>query len=382
MSFRRCSAAFLFFLLIASSAGATVWYLPGAAEAPGANGTIFSSTLFLTNTTADVIPVNVNFIPVDGKIAPPAMGINIPPGRILKTEHVLKTLFGLTQDIGTITVTSPVPLLMSMVTANIANPKGTFGLGIDPVKDTDLLAVNDIGHALWATHTTDFSTGYRTNVGAVLVDRDSEVEIRVFDSNDVLRGSTTVSSKLPSSYQTSLSTIIGNTDITVGRVEFRVRQGRVTGYTSVVDNVTSDAIAVQTQEVVSGATDILLNGAARTPGVNNTHWQTDVQLFNPNPFPFQVSINAIGFNVAGKSMTRISASRETLAINDILGPNGLDFGEGAAGALRFSSQAPFLVAGRTSNSDPTGVGSRLVQRISEIRAVFSADVHRRINCRS
>ncbi|MEO8218488.1 MAG: hypothetical protein ABI718_15540 [Acidobacteriota bacterium] len=355
MRFHRRGAASLIFLLVTSAASATTWYLPGAAEAPGANGAIFSSTLFLTNTTAAVLPITVNFIPVDGKTAPPVVGINIPAGKIVKTEHVLRALFGLTEDIGTITVTSATPLILSMVTANIANPNGSFGLGIDPVSDKELIAVNGIGHALWATHSIDFSKSYRTNVGAVLVDPNSEVKITVFDDQGVMRGSTTVSSRLPSSFQTSLSTIIGNTDLAVGRVEFRTQQGRTTGYTSVVDNITSDAIAVQTREVVSGETDILLNGAARTPGVNNSHWQTDIQLFNPSTFPFQVSIYALGFNVAGKSITRVLAPRETLAIPDVLGPDGLNFGEGAAGALRITSQAPFLVAGRTSNSDPTGV---------------------------
>lgn len=46
------------------------WYLPGAAETAGRNGTWFSSTLTLSNPGPLPVPVQIGFIPCPRKLGP------------------------------------------------------------------------------------------------------------------------------------------------------------------------------------------------------------------------------------------------------------------------------------------------------------------------
>jgi hypothetical protein len=349
----RFGFVFLLLLLGAGNAGATLWYLPGAAEAPGANQSRFSSTLFVVNPGAQPANATVNFIPFPGGRTPEfPRAITIPAGDTLKYERVLETLFGLTNDVGTITVDSAQPLLLSLVTANIANPSGTFGQAIDPMRESDLFTGGaDLFHVIWASHNGEnFSIGYRTNVGGLLADPNSAVEIRVYDQNSILRGSTTVTNPTPASFQLSLTNIIGPTNLPLGRIEFDVRQGRAVLWASIVDNLTSDGIALIPQRPVTGSIDLTVNGAARTPGVNGTYWGTDVRLFNPSTIPITVNIAGLGFPTAGAIISRDVPARGVIELADVLGPGGFNFPEGYNGALRLSSMFPFLAAARTKNS--------------------------------
>jgi len=336
---------------------AETYYLPGAAEADGANGAHFSSSVFLTNPGTSTVRVVFNFIPFANRpVAPAPVARDIAAGHTVKISQALETLFNLTSDVGTITARADRPLILFMTTSNVADPRGTFGLALRAATESDALTGGAIvAQVIWASQSANLSVGYRTNVGLVLIDPGSEVEIRVFDEQARLRGSLTVSSPQPVSFQTALSTFIGTTDLPVGRVEFVVRQGRAIAYTAVVDNVTSDGIAIQAQNTMITSTDVIFNGVARTPGLNGTQWATDVRVFNPNLFPITVYISTVGFPTAGNSIDRLIPARSLLAINDVIGSGGFNLGDGSTGALRITCNDPFLAAGRTSNSDPTGL---------------------------
>lgn len=355
----RGSIAFLFLLALAlpcCSLSAQLYYLPGAAEADGANGAHFSSDVIITNPGTATVRVVFNFIPFAGRPSPPSpVSSDIPAGHTVKISQAVRTLFSLMSDVGTITARAESPLIIFMTTSNVADPRGTFGLALRAATETDALTGGAIvSQIIWASHSANLSVGYRTNVGLVLIDPNTEVEIRVLDDQAQLRGSMTVSSPLPVSFQTALSTMIGSIDLAVGRVEFRVRQGRVIAYTAVIDNVTSDGIAVQAKNTMITSKDVVLNGVARTPGLNGTHWATDVRIFNPAFFPITLFVSTQGFVTAGSSINRTIPGRAVVEINDIVGPGGFNLGEGSTGALRFTSSDPFLVAGRTSNSNPAG----------------------------
>ena len=73
-----------------------------------------------------------------------------------------------------------------------------------------------------------------------------------------------------------------------------VLRGRATGYTAVVDNVTGDGIAVLAERLPFETGEILLDGAARAPGLNGTHWSTDLRLFNPGRGPLAVTLEPVG----------------------------------------------------------------------------------------
>ena len=232
----------------------------------------------------------------------------------------------------------------------MANPAGTYGLALQPLTASSLLSAGDTGHAIWASQGSD----YRTNVALVLLDPNSSVQVVVYDEQNQMRGSIALSSPSPISWQSALPNLIG-ASLALGRVEFRVTQGRAAGYTAVVDNVTGDGIAVLAERVDTGATDFLLDGVARTPGANNTHWSTDVRLFNPNDTLLDVSIDSLGFSSGRPTLARSVPPLGLIEWVDILGAGGFGYSDGVAGALRFRAAKPFLLAGRTNNLDPTGL---------------------------
>lgn len=117
-------------LLVAEAALAATftWYVPGAVESPGASDAVFSSTLGLTNVGSGAATVTLGLVPAAGKAAPPPVTRTLPAGSSDRVETVLKSLWGLTRDSGTLSVVSDQPLIVSIQTANVADPRGTYGL--------------------------------------------------------------------------------------------------------------------------------------------------------------------------------------------------------------------------------------------------------------
>lgn len=327
-----------------------VWYLPGAAATAGQFGAQFSSTLTVTNVSVSSTSIQIGFIPYAGKSTPSAVSRSLAAGETLQIPRVLESLFGLTADAGTLTVASEAPLILWMGTANTANPSGTYGLALQPLSFNTLVSAAATADSIWVSQ----GGGYRTNVALTLLDPNSLVQLRVYDEQNRLRGSTAISSVPPISWQAAVSDLIGPDPLLLGRVEFQVIQGRAAGYTAVVDNVTNDGIAVMAERVPSNASDFLLNGVARTSGANNTYWRSDIRLFNPNADPLVVSIDSLGFSGGSSTISRTVPAFGLVEMVDILGPGGFSYSQGNAGALRFHAAAPFLVAGRTSNLDPSG----------------------------
>ncbi|HUP65938.1 MAG TPA: carboxypeptidase regulatory-like domain-containing protein [Thermoanaerobaculia bacterium] len=118
----------------------------------------------------------------------------------------------------------------------------------------------------------------------------------------------------------------------------------------------------------AGLTHLYVPGVANTPGANNTYFQTDVWIYNPNAKPVEIRIDLIGSPASPRSATRLVAARAQIQITNVL--HDL-FGVGGAGALELSSDLPFIATTRTYNNPPnaTEVGtyglSIPAQRISQ-----------------
>ena len=93
-------------LLPRAQATQQVWILPGAAETTGLFGARFSSTLFVTNFGSASASVQIGFIPYSGKPTPAPVTRSIAGGETQQISSVLSSLFGLSSDAGTLTVSS------------------------------------------------------------------------------------------------------------------------------------------------------------------------------------------------------------------------------------------------------------------------------------
>src|SRR5262245_42371268 len=337
-------------LLPRAQATQQTWILPGAAETTGLFGARFSSTLFLANLGNTVASVQIDFIPYSGKPTPAPVSRSLAAGETQQISAVLPSLFSLSSDAGTLIISSTAPLVLWMTTVNTADPAGTYGLAVEPLASEMILSAGTSGNAVWATQTDIF----RTNVAVVLLDPNSSARVTVFDDQNRQRGTTTVSSPTPISWQTALPDLIGPATLALGRIEIAVTQGRAAGYAAVVDNVTNDGIAVMAELVRSDGTDFLLNGVARSPGVNNTFWSTDLRLLNLDPSsPLQVSLDSLGMGQA-ITLVRTVPPSGMVEVTDVLGSGGFGFSQAVAGAIRVRAPSPFLLAARTSNRDLTG----------------------------
>jgi hypothetical protein len=345
-----CSLLLLFSIgsLLAAS---QTWYLPGAAETPGMNGAQFSSTLFLCNRDSTPAMVQIALIPYAGKTAPAPETRELAAGESLSIPAVLKTLFGLTSDAGTLVLSSENTLGLWLNTANVANPAGTYGLALEACNSRTIIPAGSSGYAIWASQGSDF----RTNIALTLLDSGSAAKVTVYDDQGQSMGTTDVNSSTPVSWQVPITNLIGEKTTPVARVEVSVLQGRAVGYTAVVDNVTNDGIAVMAELPGSNPSDLLLNGVALASGVNNTHWSTDVRLFNPSAKPVDVMIQGLGFNCGKSSFYKSLPAASMMELSNVLGQLGFSCSDGTAGGIRLQANGLLMATGRTTNSDPSGV---------------------------
>ena len=340
-------------LSTASLAAAETTFLPGAAEVKGLAGARFSSTLEITNPGAAGATVTIGLVPMEGATAPAPATRTIAAGESLRVREALKTLFGLADGAaGTITVTSDAPLVSSLTTQNVAAPEGAYGLGLLPVPEGDLLGAGETGHSIWVSQSADPATGYRTNLSVTLAEAGTVVQVRVLDATGRVVGTETVSGASPFVWQRPVKALAGDADLPVARAEFEVKSGRATAYAVVNDNVTSDAIALQSERVVPGPLDRLVSGAALSPGLLGSYWVTDLRLFNPGSEEVSATIRSVGGPSEASTTVPVPA-KGVVEVARVL--QRLGFPEGTACALRLTAAGPLLVAARTNNVDPSGV---------------------------
>lgn len=341
------------------------WIVPGLTNAPGRNETFFKSDLKLRNTSASPVDVTFALIPILGGDAAPASR-RIGAGETLVLPNALEELFGPGDRVGAARVTASGGLLISARTYNSADPAGTFGLALEAEPTEKLLVAGQTGHIGWVSESAESSTGFRTNIAIILAEPGSSVDALVFGTAGKELGRRTFSGG-PLATQVNIREIAGAalSELSVARLELRVTSGKVTGYSAVVDNVTGDGFAVQPQRITPGSwTDVYLDGASRGPGRFETFFRTDVRLVNPESVSRKVAVRGVSLVAAGQpysgSLTVDVPARAVREVNDIL--RALGAPEGTSGSLRFETDGPLLVLGRTSNIRADGSTFGAVQK--------------------
>ena len=355
-----------FLLLLAFRAPATTWTIPGLANAPGRNGTFFASELKLRNPGTTSATVTFDLLPIVGGAAPVATR-TVAAGETLVVPNALRDLFGSGDRAGAVRVASAQELFVTGRTYNTADPSGTFGLGLEAVREEDLLGAGTTGHVAWISESDDVAKGFRTNVGVVLAAAGSSVDVVVLGSAGNELGRRTFAGG-PQAFQVGVRDVASG-DLSVARLELRVTSGRATGYAAVVDNVTGDGFTVPPRRLVPGRwADVFLNGVARGAGRFGTFYRTDVRLLNPGKTTRVVTVSGVSL-VAGGQALAASATievgpRAVREVVDVLGALLLA-PEGTSGSLRFEADGPLLVVGRTSNVRADGATFGAVQRTAE-----------------
>ena len=351
----RPAIAFVAALAAAAPAGALTWSVPGLANVSGKNKTHFASDLRVVNQGPAPALVRLELVPVGGGAAPAPVTRTVLPAETLVLDNALLTLWNLKEKSGTVRVSADAPLLITARTYNDADPRGSFGQALEPVADDQLLQTDEIGHAPWVEDWADLTKGFRTNAGVFLAAPGSAADLVILDAAGLELGRKSLSGG-PLAYQAAVSTIVPG-GVALGRAELRVRSGSATGYLSVVDNITGDAISVPFRRPPGDAVDLALNGVAHTSGRGGTTWRTDVRLLNLSPYPRLVTVTPLSATkpLSG-SASVVLAGGELKAVADVL-VTLLAAPDGTSGALRFAATGPIMLLARTANVPQGGGGT-------------------------
>lgn len=315
--------------------------LPGVMQTQGPDGTRRESSAWVVNLGASPASFEFSFLPLSNASAPPAQVRTLAAGETLRLSNVLQDLFGLGEGEGALIVRGDQPFELRGINANVSNPAGSSGQGVNPLPSSELLATDTSGHSIWLANRSEADRERQTDISAVLAAPNTTLTVSVYDASGVLRGIEVVSSKEPAIWRASVSQFLPDPEIPIGRVKFAVTAGEASGWLSVSNRAGSNVMVTQPERIASAAsegTSLLLNGVSAS---------TTIRLFNPNESEQEITIEALGFPGSPVNIRRATVvPNGLLEIPNVLGADGYVVPEGAVGALRIRAGLPFLAAGQ------------------------------------
>ncbi len=156
--------------------------LPGVARANGIGGSRFVSTAWLHNPSDSPLSVDLALVAAAGPAG--TSRVVLAPRQTLRLDDPVSTLFGLESAAGFLSARADRPFLLRGVTANVADPKGTYGLALPAHRELEALRPGETGTVPWLTHTAAAGTGFRTNVAVALLDPGTEVLVTGIEDPD------------------------------------------------------------------------------------------------------------------------------------------------------------------------------------------------------
>ncbi|MBI5446692.1 MAG: hypothetical protein HY900_36420, partial [Deltaproteobacteria bacterium] len=158
---RWCGCAAVL-LLALRAMGEERLVLPGVARANGAFGSRFVSTAWLHNPSDSQLAIDLALVAATGPAG--TARLVLEPRQTRRLVDPVASLFGLDSAAGTLTARADRAFLLRGVTANVANPRGTYGLALPALREAEALRPGETGIVPWLTHTAAAGTGFRTNV--------------------------------------------------------------------------------------------------------------------------------------------------------------------------------------------------------------------------
>lgn len=315
-----------------------------AAQTGGANGTSWRTELSLFNAGAQGASVSLLFLPSNGGIVL-SNSLFLSPKQSVTYANALRDVFGIESGAGAVTIQAAsagtVADLRITSRTFTSGSGGTYGQAVPEVGAADL------SRTLYITG-IEQNASYRTNIG--LVNRTEgpvSAAIALIDAagDDVSTRTVTLAGN--SFQQQSLSgwfpTVDGETHEHLTMRIIAASDASISGYASVVDNVTQDPIYIQAVRASSGGT-LMIPVVGRAPGANATFWRSDVTFFNPTDTRLVLSLR---FNGTSKPLTIDAGETEVLA--DVVAEWGRLSGSGAL-QITWSGETGPVVTSRTYTS--------------------------------
>lgn len=342
--------------------------IPVVTHVNGANSP-FQSDVRITNANAASTSYQITFTPTltDGTQSSKSTQITIPSGQTIALNDIAKDFFGYgasgnpndtgfgSLEIRPLNTTSTLTYASSRTYATTsagtlgqfvpATPFAKFGTRASlvpgqPIPPVPVLSLQQIAQ----------SAKFRTNLGIVEGSgAPASGNITIFD--DTGAALKTVPYSLLAGEHQQLNQFLAAQGITLndGRIEITVESstGAVFAYASVLDNITSDPLAVSPVQVANvSATTWVIPGMADLPGTNNFH--SDLRVYNGGSSSVTTTATFYpqGNGTPIPSHITIPAGGVT-AIDNVLPTTFNTTGTGGSVVLTTSSPAKLVATGRT-----------------------------------
>lgn len=357
---RRVTVLATVLLLAAATAGATVWWIPAAAHAEGAQGSVWRTKLVLRSFDDESRTVTVTLLPqgTDNSAMQLEQQVTLPAGSTLQLDDAVQQLFGVT-GAGGLRVEAPSDrLLVTSRTYNLSD-EGTFGQSIPAVRDEAVVPAHSSAILVGLAGTDDF----RTNVGWVNADGEGiEVMVRLYAASGQLLSERTFHERPLGQTQFELFGRMGVTPVADAYAAV-IANGRVQPYASVVAGGSNDPIYVNAMTGVDLATEVLVPAVARAGGAFGTVWTSDVWVLNAGWHTTAVTAELWLQDQANTTPQQVPiadalAPGEQVRIEDVIG--GVFALDDTQGALVIRTETPVLVTSRTFNTTTDGTFGQFI----------------------
>ncbi|HEX7831196.1 MAG TPA: PKD domain-containing protein, partial [Thermoanaerobaculia bacterium] len=319
-----------------------------AAQTGGVGGTSWRTEITLFNAGTSGASVSLVYLPTGGGNVL-SNSLFLSPKQSVTYANALLDVFGIANGAGAVTVEAAsagtVANLRLTSRTFTTGATGTYGQAVPEV------ASNELADTLYIAG-IESTSAYRTNVG--LVNRATSAvsaAIALIDATGNTLSTRTISLPANSFQQQPLGTwfpaVDGQTHEHLTMRIIAASDASISGYASLVDNVTQDPIYIQAvPESTGGAMMIPVVG--RAPGANATFWRSDVTFHNPTD-----SRMVLTLRYAGTSKTLAIDAGNTEVLADVVADWGLLSGSGTL-QITWGGDIGPVVTSRTYTSVATG----------------------------
>jgi len=357
----------------ASASGEPV-FVPVSAHAEGANDTFFVTDMRVFNPGASSVTVTLYYTPKQSSSRQQASR-TIAGGDILSLPDVVLETFGVSSGTGSIEVRpSAGAVMVSSRTYNTA-ASGTYGQYIDGRPASEAAGRGVTLHLLQIAK----SSAFRANVGfCETTGSPVNVLVSMYDQAGLELGSRTQSLAGYSFDQVNdVFDYLDVSDRDNVRVTLQVSSGsgRILGYASVVDNLSSDQICVPAQPALATPEPLYVCAGASAEGAQGSLWKTDVRVANVGGASRTVRLSYLPTgqdNSSPESMTYSLGPGAILALDDVIQS---EFGQTGTGGLSVDTsptgRVGLIATSRTYNQSDNGTFGQFIPALPASLALTS-----------
>ena len=349
--------------------------IPAVAHADGI-GTRFQSDIRIANAGLEAIHYDISFTPsaTNGTTTGKKTTIVVKPNETMGLDDVVKAWFGTgvfagETGLGTLeirpikTASNGKPSALATFASSrtyAISAQGTLGQFIPALPLAGFIGdISKDALAKISLQQIANSDKYRTNLGFVEGSgQPVQLLAKLLDASGAVLKSTSINLGPYEHRQSGWAGVFGaETKVNDGRIEVEVTSatGKVTAYASVIDNDTSDPLAVF--PVVAGKlteSKYVVPGVAEFVAGSNFH--TDMRIFNPASTPVNLTLNykPQGNGASPPSVNLTVNPGEVKAIDDVLPTLWNLFQTGGAVSVQTANPAPLVVTARTYSREADG----------------------------